>query len=270
VIEISEDGSVWVEIDRRMDNDELSGANVTKSFAVQSMEEGRFLRLRLIGKNNGGADGLQISSFEVFGNLFEEVTTNVSGREPRKPGRSGAPVLRSEVILSFKGSQLDGIIAYLTKKFGGNVEEKGAVRVFGKPLTNASRDAPHNIADLNVNSVFCSVNEAGQVVGYDFMRYKVRPTHYSIRSFYGDGELDLRSWVLEISRDGRIWTEVDRRVRTFELNSRDVTKTFEIGNSPECRFVRIRQIDQNHAGTDSLCISSFELFGSLIDDMTSD
>jgi hypothetical protein len=95
----------------------------------------------------------------------------------------------------------------------------------------------------------------------------VKVSHYSIRSSYGEGEEDLKSWVLEGSLDGKKWVELDRRVQCWDLNSPDVTKTFDAGSIEEWRIIRLRQIDQNHAGGDSICICSFELFGSLIEDL---
>jgi hypothetical protein len=120
------------------------------------------------------------------------------------------------------------------------------------------------------NSVFCSVNEPDQWIAYDFKDRSVKVTHYSIRSFYGEGEEDLKSWVIEGSNDGKRWMELDRRVNNWELNSPDVIRTFQVTKSEECRIVRLRQIDQNHAGSDCICICSFELFGSLIEELNRD
>jgi hypothetical protein len=73
VIEISDDGVSWLEIDRRQNNNDLNGQNITKCFQVERTQKCRFLRLRQIGKSHSNNDLIFISSLEVFGVLYEDM-----------------------------------------------------------------------------------------------------------------------------------------------------------------------------------------------------
>jgi hypothetical protein len=173
---------------------------------------------------------------------------------------------RNEFALPVRsGAPLDGIIAFITKKCNGNVHEKGVVEVIGKAYNAIPNNAAKKVADLTSNSNFYSVDEPDQSVCYDFRKLRIKPTHYTIRSAC-DGYVDysnLKSWVIEVSDDGREWTEIDRRENNNELNAKNVIKTFQVQKSVECRFFRLRQIDKNHRGYHHIVISSFEVFGTL-------
>jgi hypothetical protein len=73
--------------------------------------------------------------------------------------------------------------------------------------------------------------------------------------------------VIETSVNGSAWTEVDRRENDSSLKGQNLTQLFKVSRIDECRFVRIRQIGKNHYSTpnDYLVISSFEIFGELIE-----
>jgi hypothetical protein len=114
-----------------------------------------------------------------------------------------------------KAKSLDGIIAYLTKKHGGNVHEKGIVTITSKSVPDP-RHALANVADFTSDSSFLSscsekrwdgdewvpVHEPGQWVCWDFREMRVRPSHYTLYAWC----LDI--WVLEGSLDGSSWTVI--------------------------------------------------------------
>jgi hypothetical protein len=191
---------------------------------------------------------------------------------PRKMNPT-SPLLNSSVSIRHKpGSELNGIIAFLSRRCGGNVCDKGVVGVFGQPHRDILAVAAKNIVDLSVDSRFVSVDAPNQSIGFDFKRWRIKPTHYTIRShFYAEiGGPNLKSWVIEGSMDGSEWTEMDRRIDNSDLNDRNATRTFRLARSEECKFMRLRQIGKNHSGNDVIVISSFEVFGTLIDSRRSD
>jgi hypothetical protein len=69
VVEGSEDSSNWRELDRRDDDGSLNGNDFVGSFAVRSVAESRFIRLRSTGKSWNGSDHLLLRAFELFGGL---------------------------------------------------------------------------------------------------------------------------------------------------------------------------------------------------------
>ena len=78
VIEVSNDGSSWTEIDRRDNNDELNAQYVIANFTISKVpsESFRFFRLRQTGKNHSDDHYsryyVYITALEIFGTLFEK------------------------------------------------------------------------------------------------------------------------------------------------------------------------------------------------------
>jgi hypothetical protein len=117
-----------------------------------------------------------------------------------------------------------------------------------------------NLADLTSDSYFGSKNEPGQWVCLDFHKMRVRPTHYTIRSY------SLKSWVVESSLDGEAWTEIDRKTDNWDFKAGYwATASFAVSKSAECRFIRLSQTGERHAGDDYLAIRAFEVFGTLLE-----
>jgi hypothetical protein len=69
VMEVSNTGADWTDVDRRENRDELCGANVVRSFSVSKPSTGRYVRLRQIGPNSSGSFDTVVSGFELFGAL---------------------------------------------------------------------------------------------------------------------------------------------------------------------------------------------------------
>jgi hypothetical protein len=159
---------------------------------------------------------------------------------------------------------LNGIIAHLTRGCGGNVHDRNTVAI----SASANEDfLEKNAADSEVENCFESNNSANQWLCYDFKTMTIKPTHYSIRSYFtgNPGSHNPKNWVIEGSQDGNSWIELDRRDNNNELNGGDPTRTFSISRSEEVRLIRIRQTGLNHAGYHILLFSSFEIFGCLIE-----
>jgi hypothetical protein len=71
ILEISNDDSNWKEIDRRENNVDLNGDRFVGTYSISGQRsEGRFVRLRQIGKNHMNKDYLTVSGFELFGTLY--------------------------------------------------------------------------------------------------------------------------------------------------------------------------------------------------------
>jgi hypothetical protein len=72
LVESSQDGENWTEIDRRTDNWDMNGEPWTASFAVCNSVECHFIRLTQTGKNHYDTYHLSIDSVEFFGTLLEQ------------------------------------------------------------------------------------------------------------------------------------------------------------------------------------------------------
>jgi septal ring factor EnvC (AmiA/AmiB activator) len=201
-----------------------------------------------------------------------EVSSSVSSsQEHREAAQEGKQFPLSD------DAPLRGIIAYLTKEYGGNVHDQGIVKISSSgAYTEQPETSPKVIADLKSKSCFVSAfrkkDEAiadtpNKWLCYDFKNRRVIVTNYTIRSMYNGyvNGPNLKSWLIQVSLDGEEWTEIDRRDSNADLNGKDITRTFAVLRHEVGRFVRLVNIGRNHFNSDMLCISSFELFGSLIE-----
>jgi hypothetical protein len=168
--------------------------------------------------------------------------------------------------IPFIRDPFDGIIAYLTKKCGGNVQQKGIVAITAQSVYD-EHSRPENIANFTeIKTFFSSKNEPNSWICYDFKNSRIHPTHYSIQTFPG-GETSghIRSWVVEASEDGQTWTVISEHRESCDLIQYNDISTYLICKSAECRFVRLRQTGINRNGKHYLRLSSCELFGILLE-----
>jgi hypothetical protein len=176
----------------------------------------------------------------------------------------------------------DGIIAHLTRECGGNVHDRHVVEVtsgsFEKEtqgLDDPDWRAAKNATDFETDSYFWSAyrdkkedipHTRNNWICDDFKKRRIVPTHYTIRTNDGDpGKEHLKSWLVETSADGKTWREVDHKENNKQLNGAHFTSTFPVAGGGECRFIRLVNIGRNHYGDDSLAITAWEIFGSLIE-----
>jgi hypothetical protein len=76
IVEGSNDGENWSEIDRHEENNDLNGKGKVMTWRVQNPMRARMIRLRQIGKNHKGTDDIQLAGIEFFGQLLECCSDN--------------------------------------------------------------------------------------------------------------------------------------------------------------------------------------------------
>lgn len=162
-------------------------------------------------------------------------------------------------------NQFQGIIDYLTKKCGGNVDEKGVVKVTASSIYKDF--VPKNVVDYVDLENFSSLNRENQWILFDFIDKKIRPNYYSIRTHKGDiGRSHLKNWVIEGSNTNNDddWQILDTRSNENSLNYSYAEYTFKIQNDLGFfRFIRLRQYGANTRNCHSLVLSGLEFFGSI-------
>jgi hypothetical protein len=219
--------------------------------------------------------------------VAEDSETDIAiGSLPLTPSTSpSVPVLSStNIVANMSETQitlnsfrpLDGILSHLSRKYGGNVHDKGIVTITSSSIygddpqyspTNLAGpsslycDDPYGFAP---NQHFSSNDAVNQWVQWDFHDMRVNPTEYCIQS-HGSARngSHLRSWVIEGSIDGLTWTAVDRRTNNDDLNGESLIGAFSVRKSSEYRFLRLRQTGRNHSNDHTLAFYHFEVFGNL-------
>jgi hypothetical protein len=150
---------------------------------------------------------------------------------------------------------LEGIISYLTQKYGGNVHDNGIVTITSQSVAWGDDScAPKNVADLATYVGFASKEGRGEWICWDFREMLVRPTHYTIRS------IDLSSWVIEGSVDGANWNSIDERLSSWD--SVRYVASFAVSNAVECRFLRLTRAGERRL---ALKLRGVEFFGTLFE-----
>ena len=171
--------------------------------------------------------------------------------------------MSEQITITPANGPLNGIIAYLTQQCGGNVHEKGCIEVTGSSALNSS-GVPKNVVDPGKRSYFYSEDKPDQWICFDFKDKRVTATSYSITTV--NSACNPKSWVLEVSNDGRdgSWLIVDRRSDNYDLKARWVTHNFPVSQTyGSFRFVRLRQTGKDHDGLDHLVLGALEVFGTL-------
>jgi hypothetical protein len=191
-----------------------------------------------------------------------------------------------------KGGQFDvpdGIIAHVTRECGGNVHDRHVVDVTCGSFEKATVGANPHSGVWNNNPVYAAKNAIDLETGpwfrsayrhineqishtrnnwicYDFKERRIVLTHCTIRTYTnGPGHAHLKSWLVETSLDGESWREVAREEDNKQLSGKWFTGTFAVAGGGECRFIRLVNIGRNHRRDDILCISAWEIFGSLVE-----
>jgi hypothetical protein len=170
---------------------------------------------------------------------------------------------------------LNGIIAYLTTKYGGNVHDKGVVDITSSS-TECDDDqyqAKH-VADFSGKTHFGSKDLRNSWLNLDFKDMRITPTHYTMVTFHNVGKtwraIFLRSWILEGSEDGEKWIELDRQSDSILLKGPDRMATFRIANRSLCRMLRLRATASGYGGLNCLELYAFEVFGTILTSDRSD
>jgi hypothetical protein len=202
------------------------------------------------------------SSIEFSSGVWRALSRRLLIEGPPGPSDGTRSVLGQPRVVDYHPSTpLNGIIAYLATKCDGNVQQMGIVKVTSS--SHYSCREPTNVVALTDESYFYSNNEPNQWLAYEFITIAVLPKGYSIRTRQFGGGCHLQSWVLEASRNGADWTEVDRRVDAKDLDETGVCRYFAVGHPIPARFVRLRQIGPNSNGNHHMTLSRFELFGEI-------
>jgi hypothetical protein len=167
--------------------------------------------------------------------------------------------------LHYDGQSLDGIIAFLTREFGGNVHDLGIVTVSLSSLYRESYygDGRRQVVDFTQFTLAHTENGPNSWVCYDFGEREVAVTHYTIRSRNDSSWHNLKTWTLEGLGSGDKWIPLDTRRDCEDLNGQGKFGTFPVSHREFVRQVRLTQTGVDSSGYHYLVLSAFELFGTL-------
>lgn len=145
-----------------------------------------------------------------------------------------------------KGQEFQGIMHYLTSETGGNIHDNGTIEISSNSLNDNS--ILRNTVNYQSDTGYFSKDEDGSYLCFDFKEKEIQVTDYSIKSYGQDVDYcHPKNWVVEVSKDGKEWTEIDRHENDPTLNGMYKVGTFNIKKKQNdfYRFIKIRQTGQS-------------------------
>lgn len=175
----------------------------------------------------------------------------------------GSRYNKKGVEFAFTGNnEFNGIINHLRTKSGGKIDNE--IEIKASSNNNPNDSDVRGITMFDQKKSFWTKNEQISWICVDFKKYKIKPTHYTIRSCQFANY--PKSWVIEVSNDKNKWDVIDEQTDCSYLNGSYNVHTFKINNPNRCnvKYIRIRQI-QNCRNTYHLGIGSLEFYGTIFE-----
>ncbi|KAK8854333.1 hypothetical protein M9Y10_016893 [Tritrichomonas musculus] len=166
-----------------------------------------------------------------------------------------------------EGEDFNGIIRYLTNKYGGNVHDKGVVDISSTSIQGDKiAYHPKNLVDYqNSSNYYYSKPEPSVIISFDFKDYLIQLTNYTIKTDNGPENYDhLRNWVIEVSNDKEKWDVIDKHDDDTSLRGANIIHTFSVQKAEGFhRYIRIRQTGHSWNGSYYLRFYFIEFYGML-------
>jgi hypothetical protein len=273
VLEGSVDGRSWKEMDRQTDYARLKNADLA-SFRVPGRMDCRFIRLTQTDKNVRGDDVLSLFAVEFFGTLavstFPEEIESTDDRLNRLETVLSKDVGNRVTALEREAGLHNRYEAWFPlqrpKSFDGMITYRAACRrsvtISASSVERSDPDGEDKwdrlqslAAPSSSSRGFVTLDKPGQWVCWDFRCWCFYMSHYTLRASH------LESWVLEGSRHGERWTEIDRHSYDFEDEE---IASFAVANFGIKAYSRIRltQTSKRYDGCDYRALHAAEFFGA--------
>lgn len=133
---------------------------------------------------------------------------------------------KGKVFSYSKEKVWDGILNYLCKKSNGEIDNEIKITA----SSNRDNDLPKNVTNYEDDlSYFYSLNQSNSFLCFDFNKYKVIITDYTIKS--KDSSYNPKSWVIEASNNQETWEIIDSQDDFQGLRDSNQICTFKISNN---------------------------------------
>ena len=162
------------------------------------------------------------------------------------------------IIQNFPEQHHENIIQYLSERYHGNVHTKGIVHISASSIV----DDVQNVVEQNDHKYFSSEDKTGSWIQFDFKERKILLDHYTIKNKHF-GKEHLKSWILEVSNDGKNYEIIDRQKNCELLHGPLKSGTFKVSQTTPQRYIRLKQTGQNWFGFNTLYINQIEFSGNI-------
>ena len=170
----------------------------------------------------------------------------------------------------YNGNELSGIIDYLQKQNGADLESNNILKLSGGgvhnpayPITNLIKYNSNNMSnEFYYNYYSGTPSSSDGWIEFDFLNKTINLTSYTIRT----GGYYPKSWRIVGSNDHQIWEDIDHRVNNSELKGDYKQHRFENTKSDKSyRYIRYIQ-EEEWSGSQYnyfIHLTRIEFFGSI-------
>ena len=165
-----------------------------------------------------------------------------------------------------EGKNFEGIIKYLENKYGENIHQQGIISITASSIFSWRPPERVIIYDQDTSNPWVSKNIVGSWLEINFKEEKVKINGYSLKSpQWGPHSDTLQNWVIDGSKDGKNWIEIDKRENDNYLNGPGYEHYYPISKTiDEFQYIRIRNTGQCHCGCSAyLALINFEVYGDI-------
>ena len=291
----SVDNKTWVLLREHVQDTTLSGSFATGCWVVSNTPPYPCQHFRIFqtGPNSSDSHVLALCSFQIYGFVGTRLTNEKEEEEEEelRLSLSSLPPLGIHLIYSvdFKDeSPFDGILQWIGSNQGrsrySNPAKSGKVKV---QTSNLSPDLEAEnlcrwISDDRSKMYCYTTDEENSWFSLDLGEdLRASPSHYTLRHGQGWKRNALRNWVLQGSNNEKTWTNLSIHQNDRTIGSSFATGFWEVserkkdeekgddggGNGGEgvgsFRYFRVLQTGRNSSDNHTLCVTGFEMFGSL-------
>lgn len=153
----------------------------------------------------------------------------------------------------------NGIISFLSGETGGNIHHNGTIEVTASsirdPQSFSSTYDPQKIIDnliqynrgLIIFNVFFAPQQGQQDfwLCFDFKEKRIQVSSYTISNTQYLDVSRIRNWVIEISNDGKNWSQIDKKSDCHSLEKRSQLANFTIESPIFAMMVNVGLLKQN-------------------------
>jgi len=120
------------------------------------------------------------------------------------------------------------------------------------------------LVDSTNSSFYLSNLTGNEYLQFDFGKYAVVPSHYTLRhSTVDSNNYFIRTWEFQGSNDGKEWTVIKRYNSDQSMNSSCREKTFDVSCTKAYKQLKIANKGPESYGSYYMMVSGFEVYGRL-------
>ncbi|EAY16355.1 hypothetical protein TVAG_359640 [Trichomonas vaginalis G3] len=236
-IDGSDDEVHWELLNEQRNSNTGTESKTYHTWDIITDKQFRYIRLTQIDKNGSDNYCLFIHDIEFFGTLSMEGTKVELNKE--------------------EGKDWKGVFDYLSQKCNrANPVEKGIIAI------KSSCD-PKFLLEKSWNGCWRSPKVPNSWVQIELINTELILTSYSLRTHYGPAH--IRSWEVEVSKDGEEWYLVDQRINRDEYKE-PYANLHWICTEPQTdpmKFIRFKMTGPSTRNEWIFWLSNIELFGDI-------